>query len=236
MARGLRKRLREMIDEKPNALGTFITLGDPVAVELAGLAGIRVCRHRVRARRLESRDGPEPSPRGGARSRAGYAISTPVHRQIAATGLAARAEGYGFRGFVVDGNEFLAVYATTVDAVNRALAGGGPTLIECRTYRMGFHNTSDNPKEYRDRAEVDEAEQRDPIERVRRFATREGVWSADQERPHSTRSGLQSRPRSDRSKSCQGDGAAAIFEHVYQTLPPRLQQQKAEALDDAKPS
>ena len=76
-----------------------------------------------------------------------YAISTPLHRQTAAANLAARADGYGFPGFVVDGNDLLAVYSTTVDAVNRALAGDGPTLIECRTYRMGFHNTSDNPKE-----------------------------------------------------------------------------------------
>ena len=87
----------------------------------------------------------------------------------------------GFPGVAVDGNDLFAVYATTVEAVDRALSGGGPTLIECRTYRMGFHNTSDNPKEYRDSAEVKEAEQRDPVERVRRFATRVGIWSAERE-------------------------------------------------------
>jgi pyruvate dehydrogenase E1 component alpha subunit len=165
-----------------------------------------------------------------------YAISTPVHRQTAAAELAARAEGYGFPGFVVDGNDLLAVYATTVDAVNRAIAGDGPTLIECRTYRMGFHNTSDNPNEYRDRAEVDEAEQRDPIERVRRFAIREGVWSADQEAAalNEIRSAIATAQR--QVEELPRPGAAAIFEHVYETLPPRLQQQRAEALDDAKPS
>jgi pyruvate dehydrogenase E1 component alpha subunit len=165
-----------------------------------------------------------------------YAISTPVHRQTAAADLAARAEGYGFPGFVVDGNDLLAVYATTVDAVNRAIAGGGPTLIECRTYRMGFHNTSDNPKEYRNRAEVDEAEQRDPIERVRRFAIREGIWSAAQEAAalDEIRSAIVTAQR--QVEELPRPGAAAIFEHVYETLPPRLQQQRAEALDDAKPS
>jgi pyruvate dehydrogenase E1 component alpha subunit len=164
-----------------------------------------------------------------------YAISTPVHRQTAAAELASRAEGYGFPGFVVDGNDLLAVYATTVDAVNRALAGGGPTLIECRTYRMGFHNTSDNPKEYRNRAEVDEAEQRDPIERVRRFAIREGIWSADQESAalDEIRSEIETAQR--QVEELPRPGAAAIFEHVYETLPPRLQQQRAEALDDARP-
>jgi TPP-dependent pyruvate/acetoin dehydrogenase alpha subunit len=165
-----------------------------------------------------------------------YAISTPVHRQTAAAQLAARAEGYGFPGFVVDGNDLMAVYATTVDAVKRALAGDGPTLIECRTYRMGFHNTSDNPKEYRDRAEVDEAEQRDPIERVRRFAVREGIWSDAQEAAvlDEIRSEIEIAQR--QVEKLPRPGAAAIFEHVYETLSPRLQQQRAEALDDARPS
>ena len=164
-----------------------------------------------------------------------YAISTPLHRQTAAVNLAARAEGYGFPGFVVDGNDLLAVYSTTVDAVNRALAGEGPTLIECRTYRMGFHNTSDNPKEYRDSAEVDEAEKRDPIERVRRFATREGIWSAGQEAAalDEIRSEIETAQR--QVEALPKPGAAAIFEHVYETLPPRLQQQKSEAMDDARP-
>lgn len=164
-----------------------------------------------------------------------YAISTPLHKQTAAVNLAARAEGYGFPGFVVDGNDLLAVYSTTVDAVNRALAGEGPTLIECRTYRMGFHNTSDNPKEYRDSAEVDEAEQRDPIERVRRFATREGIWSAGQEAAalDEIRSEIETAQR--QVEALPKPGAAAIFEHVYETLPPRLQQQRSEAMDDARP-
>ena len=165
-----------------------------------------------------------------------YAISTPMHRQTAAKELAARAEGYGFPGFVVDGNDLLAVYATTVDAVNRALAGGGPTLIECRTYRMGFHNTSDNPKEYRDSAEVDEAEQRDPIERLRRYAIREGAWSADQEKAElvEIRSAIDTAQR--QVEELARPGAAAIFEHVYETLSPHLQQQRTEALDDARPT
>src|SRR4029077_15927196 len=119
---------------------------------------------------------------------------------------------------------------------NRALAGDGPTLIECRTYRMGFHNTSDNPKEYRDQAELDAAEQRDPIERVRRFATREGIWSAAKEATalDEIRSEIEIAQRE--VEQLPRPGPAAIFDHVYETLSPRLQQQRAEALDDARPS
>lgn len=162
-----------------------------------------------------------------------YAISTPVSKQTAAPDLARRAEGYGFPGFVVDGNDLLAVYATTLEAVNRALSGDGPTLIECRTYRMGFHNTSDNPKEYREPAEVAEAERRDPVERVRRFAIGEGFWSADQEAAvlNEIRTAIDAAQR--QVEESPRPGAAAIFNHVYEKLSPRLQQQRAEAIDDA---
>ena len=163
-----------------------------------------------------------------------YAISTPLYRQTAARELAARAEGYGFPGFAVDGNDLFAVYATTVEAVARARSGDGPTLIECRTYRMGFHNTSDNPKEYREGAEVEAAQQRDPIERVRRYATREGFWS-----PALEAAALEEiRDRIDTAQrqveELSRPGAAAIFEHVYAKLSPRLDQQRAEAIDDAR--
>ena len=162
-----------------------------------------------------------------------YAISTPVSGQTAASDLARRADGYGFPGFLVDGNDLLAVYATTAAAVDRALAGGGPTLIECRTYRIGFHNTSDNPKEYRQQNEVAEAERRDPIERVRRFAAREGYWSAAREAAvlDEIRAEIDTAQR--QVEQLERPGPAAIFDHVYETLPPRLVQQRAEAIDDA---
>jgi TPP-dependent pyruvate/acetoin dehydrogenase alpha subunit len=196
-------------------------------------------RRRVVGRRFPR--GLEPGrrharPAGIAVIKNHYAISTPVRRQTAAEELAARAEGYGFPGFVMSSNDLLAVYATTVDAVSRAIAGGGPTLIECRTYRLGFHNTSDKPKENPDRAEIDEAEQCDPIERVRCFAIRKGIWSADQEAAALVEIGSATDTAQRQVEEPPKCGAAAIFEHVYETLPPRLQQQGAEALDDARPS
>lgn len=159
-----------------------------------------------------------------------YAISTPVHKQSAARSLAARAEGYGFPGVAVDGDDLLAVYASTVEAVKRALAGGGPTLIECRTYRVGFHNTSDNPKEYREDAEVQAAIQRDPIERIRRLAVKSGWWSAQRE----TEVLAEIRGEIDTAQKAVEDlprpGPAAIFDHVYDVMPPRLERQRAETL------
>lgn len=110
----------------------------------------------------------------------GYAISTPVSKQTAAPGLAARAVGYGFPGLTVDGNDVFAVFAATSGAVARARAGKGPSLVECLTYRVGFHNTSDNPGIYRKEEEVLRAQAFDPIERLRHYASAERIWSPDE--------------------------------------------------------
>lgn len=160
-----------------------------------------------------------------------YAISTPAHKQTAARSLASRSVGYGFPGIAVDGNDLFAVYAATMEAVGRALAGNGPTLIECRTYRMGFHNTSDNSKEYRADSEVAAAAERDPIERVRRFAIRAGFWSAEQEAVvgRDIMNEIETTVRL--VEGLSRPGAEAIFEHVYEVRPSRLEQQRSQALD-----
>jgi pyruvate dehydrogenase E1 component alpha subunit len=107
-----------------------------------------------------------------------YAISTPIERQTRAARLADRARGYGIPGVAVDGNDLLAVHEVTRQAVERARAGDGPTVIEAVTYRLGFHNTSDNPALYRDPAEVAEAGELDPVARVVAYAESHGVMDA----------------------------------------------------------
>lgn len=106
-----------------------------------------------------------------------YAISVPLSHQTAAKTLAQKALAYGFEGVRVDGNDLLAVYAATKAAVDKARAGGGPTMIEAVTYRMGPHSSSDDPTRYRSKEEVEEAQQRDPIERLRRYLEIKGLWT-----------------------------------------------------------
>src|SRR3982074_1256245 len=110
-----------------------------------------------------------------------WAISTPRRLQSATLSFSLRAAGYGFPGVEVDGNDVLAVYDSAVEAVERARAGEGPTLIESVTYRMGFHNTTDNPSRYQDPAEYEEAKQRDPIDRVVKYLTALGLWNDDRQ-------------------------------------------------------
>jgi TPP-dependent pyruvate/acetoin dehydrogenase alpha subunit len=92
-----------------------------------------------------------------------YAISVPVSKQMAVKDVAARAEGYGFSGVVVDGNDVLACYEEMTTAVDRARSGGGPSLIECKTYRFHPHTSDDDDRTYRAREEVEEAKKRDPL-------------------------------------------------------------------------
>jgi pyruvate dehydrogenase E1 component alpha subunit len=92
-----------------------------------------------------------------------YAISMPVEHQTAAPSLAIKARAYGFEGVRVDGNDVLAVHAVTGQALSRARAGEGPTLIEAITYRLGPHSTSDDPTVYRAPEEVARWRERDPI-------------------------------------------------------------------------
>ena len=92
-----------------------------------------------------------------------YAISVPQAKQMAVDNVADRAEGYGFPGVVVDGNDVLACYGAMKQAHERARAGDGPTLIECKTYRFLGHTSDDDDKTYRPRDEVEEARHNDPV-------------------------------------------------------------------------
>jgi 2-oxoisovalerate dehydrogenase E1 component alpha subunit len=105
-----------------------------------------------------------------------WAISVPVSRQQSGPSIAHRAIGYGIPGIRVDGNDALACYAVMAEAVDRARCGGGPTLIEAITYRLGPHTTSDDPTRYRSATEVEHWEALDPIPRYRNYLHHVGVW------------------------------------------------------------
>ncbi|MET0435685.1 MAG: pyruvate dehydrogenase (acetyl-transferring) E1 component subunit alpha [Cellulomonas sp.] len=105
-----------------------------------------------------------------------WAISEPTTRQ-ARVPLAARGPGFGVPSVRVDGNDVLAAYAVTAEALERARSGGGPTLVEAFTYRMGAHTTSDDPSRYRSAAEEDYWRQRDPIDRLEKHLAATGELS-----------------------------------------------------------
>src|SRR4051812_14544185 len=112
----------------------------------------------------------------------GWAISVPRSRQAASQTLAQKAWGYGVHGVQVDGNDALAVYAATVEAVARARKGDGATLIECETYRMGHHTTADDWTRYRETKEVESWKKRDPIARFKKFLAAAKLWDEKKEK------------------------------------------------------
>lgn len=110
-----------------------------------------------------------------------FAISVPLSRQTAASSLAHKAIGYGMPGQRVDGNDVAAVLAVLGEAVDRARAGGGPTLVEAHTYRMQAHTNADDDTRYRERAEVQAWVARDPLARLRAHLTSTGALTEELE-------------------------------------------------------
>ena len=111
-----------------------------------------------------------------------WAISVPARRQTASVTFAIKGVAYGVPSVRVDGNDVLAVYTASREAVERARRGEGPTLIEAVTYRMGPHTTADDPSKYRDPEEVKLFERLDPIARFRKFLYKKGVLDEDQDK------------------------------------------------------
>jgi pyruvate dehydrogenase E1 component alpha subunit len=144
-----------------------------------------------------------------------YAISTPVAMQTRADRLADRAPGYGIPGVAVDGNDLFAVYEVTRQAVERARAGQGATLIEAVTYRLGFHNTSDNPSMYRDSDEVAAARGRDPVDRLVSYAVSAGLVNQDQVDAMVLEVRAEIEAALDRALAYSAPGPEEVFRHIF---------------------
>jgi len=164
-----------------------------------------------------------------------WAISAPVSTQSRVP-LARRADGFGFPGVRVDGNDVLACLAATRRALDTARAGGGPTLIEALTYRVNAHTTADDADRYRDLAERDEWVARDPLERLRLLLAGTGAGSPEffaevegdaDELAERLRAGCRALPEPD------PDGP---FRHSYAEPPAELGRQLAEYREYAEAS
>ncbi len=103
-----------------------------------------------------------------------YAAQTAAAATHALSDVAARAAGYGIPGIVVDGNDIFAVYRAANAAVERARAGDGPTLIECKTYRWRAHTERRGQPDPRDKAEIEAWRQKDPIALLERALSEQG--------------------------------------------------------------
>ncbi|QHT57717.1 pyruvate dehydrogenase (acetyl-transferring) E1 component subunit alpha [Cellulomonas sp. H30R-01] len=145
-----------------------------------------------------------------------WAISEPTTKQ-ARVPLADRGPGFGVPSVRVDGNDVLATYAVTQQALERARTGGGPTFVEAFTYRMGAHTTSDDPTRYRSSAEEEYWRRRDPIDRLRLHLEQLGELSAEfVEQVADEADALGERIRTE-VRAMGRPSSASMFEHVYAT-------------------
>src|SRR3989475_1335903 len=108
----------------------------------------------------------------------GFAISTPFNKEYAIEGAAQRAVGYGFPGVTVDGRDPVTCYFVAKEAVARARAGQGPTLIECLVDRLGAHSSEDDQRRYRTQEEIDQLAKNDGLEQFKKRLLDEGVLTA----------------------------------------------------------
>jgi pyruvate dehydrogenase E1 component alpha subunit len=165
----------------------------------------------------------------------GYAISVPLAKQTAAPTLAAKGIGYGMPALLIDGNDAAAVYAAVRSAVERAAAGGGPTLIEALTYRIEAHTNADDATRYRDAAEVQAWLSRDPIARLESYLRAGSLLddaAAGRLADEAERLAAEVRDRMNADVTVD---PAELFEHVYARPTAALERQRAELLAELEP-
>lgn len=163
-----------------------------------------------------------------------WAISVPRSKQSRSKTLAQKALAYGMPGIQVDGNDILAVYAAAKEAVDRARSGKGPTMIECLTYRMMMHTTADDPKRYRTDEEVQDWEKKDPLVRFQKYLKDKKLLSDDQIESVENEVKDQIQKDVDRAETLMKEftDPMTMFDHVYAEMPPTLQEQKNELLQE----
>jgi 2-oxoisovalerate dehydrogenase E1 component alpha subunit len=156
-----------------------------------------------------------------------YAISVPVQLQTRASSIALRAAGYGMPGVLVDGNDVLSVYGATRAAVERARGGEGPTLIEAVTYRMEAHTTADDETRYRSADEVEAWRKRDPLARFLALLHNTDVVDDDFLAGVDAEGEAIAARMRDALFGAPGGDPCEMFDHVYATATPQLQEQRA---------
>ncbi len=154
-----------------------------------------------------------------------WAISVPREKQTAAKTLAQKAFAYGFDGIQVDGNDVFAVYKATKEALDKARGGGGPTLIECDTYRMSDHTTADDASRYRKKEQVEAWKARDPILRLRLFMEKKGLWNQEYEKSVQTAAANMVDEAEKKAEAVERANPSDMLTFTFKTLTARQEKQ-----------
>lgn len=161
-----------------------------------------------------------------------WAISVPRSAQTAAQTLAQKALAVGFEGLQVDGNDIVAVRQSAENALRKARGGGGPTLIEALTYRLGDHTTVDDASRYRDDEEVGRHWKEEPVARTRAFLTQAHGWTAKEEEALIEACGREVEAAAEDYLLVPPQEPGAVFDWLYEELPTAFARQRAEMLKE----
>lgn len=157
-----------------------------------------------------------------------WAISVPRSSQTAAATIAQKGLAYGVDGVQVDGNDVVAVFMATKDAVEKAKRGDGPTLIECYTYRLDDHTTADDASRYRSKEEVEKWSRKEPLIRLRLYMEKKGLWSQGYEDTVTSRAQELVDSEIKKAEEYPPPGPADILEYTYSELTARQRKEMKE--------
>lgn len=160
-----------------------------------------------------------------------YGLSTPVSRQTHSKTIAQKALAYDMAFAQVDGNDLLATYVATKEAVARARKGDGPTLIEAITYRLTYHTTADDPSRYRSKEEEEAWQRKDPILRFHQYLVGKGLTDDARRDALLEEISIEIQKAVENAESFTQQDPLDIFDYTFAEIPPSLREQK-ESLSD----
>ncbi len=159
----------------------------------------------------------------------GWAISVPAEQQTASETFAQKAFAYGLHPMRVDGNDMLAVFKATREALALARQGT-PVLMECLTHRLSGHSTSDDPSRYRGQEEMAEERAQDPIPRFRKYLERLHLWSDEKQTALIAKTDAEFKAAVEVAEKTAAPALESMFEDVFAEKPWHLREQLAECL------
>jgi len=155
-----------------------------------------------------------------------WAISVPRSQQMNSETVVQKGLAYGAHCIQVDGNDLFAVYRATLEARERARAGGGVTLIEAVTYRLGDHTTADDARRYRASEELEAAKLLDPMIRTRKYLESKGLWNDQKQTEAQAKAEAQVQKVVEEVLSWPAPSPTEMFDHMFAELPPELIKQR----------
>lgn len=160
-----------------------------------------------------------------------WAISTPTDKQYHSPTLAQRALAYGMTGLQVDGNDVLAVYHATQEALQQAKAGQGPSFLECETYRLCPHTTNDDPSRYQNEAELEKWKKLDPLLRLEKYLVEQNLLAPDEKKRMVAEIEFNLKQQFEEAETiCGRLNPTEMFTYLYKNMPEVLRGQQEEVL------